>query len=406
MHIANILAYLASRYGGPPQVAVGLGRALQNYNIDVSYWATGDKNDASEIQQLKLNTNIYKPSWPKLWYYCPDVLDQVLKNTRNIDLLHIHEIWSYPQYIAAKIASQKSIPYIITPHGNLDSWKLRKKARRCVYLSLLGKHMLQGSACLHAFTPYEVNNFRKVGYKGSITIIPNGINPKDFLSLPPSHSAEEIWPKLKNRRVVLFMSRLSDEKGLNVLLPAWKNVITSSNYKDAMLVIAGPDYKGYVKVVKSMIANYNLDSNLILAGMVTGHKRTSLMSRADIYILPSYSEGFSISLLENLAAANPVIITPACYFPELIPLGVGLCAPPEPEPLAECMKNLLDMSVGERKKIGQIGRDFVIKNYSWDIAARKMMTVYRCILEGKDVPLYPEPIQPNRITEDLKEQDG
>lgn len=406
LHVANILAYLASRYGGPPQAAVGLGRALHSYNIDVSYWATGNKNDASEIQQLKLNTNVYKPSWPKLWYYCPEVMDQVLKNTRNIDLLHIHEIWSYPQYIAAKIAKQKSIPYIITPHGNLDLWKLRKKARRYIYLSLIGKHMLQNSACIQAFTPHEVNNLRRIGHKGPITIIPNGINPKDFLNLPSYHSAEQIWPKLKNRRVVLFMSRLSEEKGLDVLIPAWKNIITHSSFKDAILVLAGPDYKGYVEVVKSMVANYNLDSNLIMAGMVTGRKKMSLMSRADVYILPSYSEGFSVSLLENLAAANPVIVTPACYFPKLISLGIGLCAPPEPESLAESMKTLLDMPVDKRKHIGQIGRNFVFQNYSWDIAARKMTTVYRHILAGKDVPLYPEPIQPNLITEDMKEQDG
>ena len=396
LHVANILAYMASRYGGPPQVAIGLGRALQNYDVDISYWATGDKNDATEIQQLRLNTNIYKTSWPKLWYYCPEVLEQVLKNTKDIDLVHIHEMWSYPQYIAAKIANRKSIPYIITPHGNLDPWKIRRKTRRYIYLSLFGKHMLQKSACVQAFTPNEVDNLRKVGHKGPITIIPNGINPKEFLNLPSYHSAEEIWPKLKNRRVVLFMSRLSEEKGLDVLLSAWKNVISRPNFKDAVLVIAGPDYKGYVKTVKSMLANYNLDSNLILTGMVTGHKKMSLMSRADAYILPSYSEGFSISLLENLAAANPVIVTPACYFPELSSLGIGLCVPPKPDSLAECMKILLDMPFDKRKQIGKIGRDFVFQNYSWDIAARKMMTVYQHILAGKDVPLYPEPIQQNQ----------
>ena len=119
----------------------------------------------------------------------------------------------------------------------------------------------------------------------------------------------------------------------------------------------------------------------------------ALISRADIYILPSYSEGFSISLLENLAAAKPALITPGCNFPEVAEAGAGICVNPVKEEIETGLGELLDLSPDQRRKMGERGRELVANNYSWDIAARKMIMVYRAILNGDTIPLYPEPVQ-------------
>ena len=117
----------------------------------------------------------------------------------------------------------------------------------------------------------------------------------------------------------------------------------------------------------------------------------ALISRSDIYTLPSYSEGFSMSLLENLAAGNPVLITPGCNFPEVVQAGAGICVEPQSSPLEEALGHLLDKSTQDRQEMGARGKALVKKSYSWDIQARKMITVYRCILSGKTIPLFPEP---------------
>ena len=144
-------------------------------------------------------------------------------------------------------------------------------------------------------------------------------------------------------------------------------------------------------IVKKVIDKYNLASNILLTGMVQGYQKMALISRSDIYTLPSYSEGFSVSILENMAAGKPVLITPGCNFPEVALKGAGLSVQPEREALVEALSRLLSLENSELEIIGRKGHDIILANYTWGIAARKMKTVYQCILDGKDIPLYPEP---------------
>jgi len=128
-----------------------------------------------------------------------------------------------------------------------------------------------------------------------------------------------------------------------------------------------------------------------MTGMVQGYQKMALISRSEIYTLPSYSEGFSVSILENMAAGKPVLITPGCNFPEVALKGAGLSVQPERGAIAEALSRLLGLPNFELEIMGQKGHDIILANYTWSIAAQKMKTVYQCILDGKDVPLYPEP---------------
>jgi glycosyltransferase involved in cell wall biosynthesis len=230
-----------------------------------------------------------------------------------------------------------------------------------------------------------------VGYKGPITVVPNGVDPDNFVNMSCPSEAETRWPQLSRHRVVLFLSRISREKGLEQLLSAWGNLTSKPSYGDAVLVIAGPDYRGYLPEVEAMIEKFHLESNVILTGLVQGQEKSALISRADIYALPSHSEGFSMSLLENLAASKPVLVTPGCNFPEITEVGAGLCVPPTSNLLEQALMELLDMPDSERRIMGQRGRELVMRNYTWEVAARKMITVYQCILDGRTIPMHPKP---------------
>ena len=148
---------------------------------------------------------------------------------------------------------------------------------------------------------------------------------------------------LKGRRVVLYLSRISPEKGLDELIPAWSAVIKKPSYSDALLVIAGPDDRGYRSKIEDMVLRAGLEAHVLLTGMVNGRNKFALISRADLFTLPSYSEGFSNALLENLAAGKPALITPGCNFPEVVEAGAGICVEPERNSLGEALMQLLDM---------------------------------------------------------------
>ena len=396
MHVANVLGYMANRYGGPPKSMYGMGQAITGHGCEISYWATTKASDQDDLVASGPSVHLYETVWPHGWFRAPALVDDLVGRISSIDLFHIQGMWSYPQLSASRIARRFDVPYLITPRGVLAPWHIRRKSRvkffkKMVYFALAGKSMLRSARCLHAVASKEVEGFRQIGYDGPVTIVPNGINPRDFNELPPREEAEAYWPDLRNRRVILFLSRLSKEKGLDQFLPALANVVRGSTYKDVLLVLAGSDLEEYSTIVNALVTKNRLSEHVLFTGMVEARRKAQLISRADIYALPSHAEGFSLSLLENLASGKPVLITNGCNFPEVARSGAGFCVPAQQGPLEEGLKRLLDMSALDLASMGQKGRELVLENYTWDVAGRKMITVYKCILEGREIPLYPSP---------------
>ena len=393
MNVAHILSHLSTVHAGVPIGTRRMVSALSHLGIDVSVWATGDEQKQTEFLKDGIPTHLYKAKWPISWRRSPDLAHALLRASKSFDILHIHEVWNYPQYQAAKTARRMSIPYILAPRASLEPWRMMYKGfKKHVHLKLLGNTLIQNAACLHAVATAEVEGFRKVGYRGNVFIVHNGIVPEEFECLPDPVEAETQWPIFQGRRIVLYLSRISPEKGLDELIPAWSAIIKKPSYSDALLVLAGPDDRGYRQMIEEMIQQAGVEKHVLLTGMVEGPTKLALISRADIYTLPSYSEGFSNALLENLAAGKPVLITPGCNFPEITKVGAGFCVEPERNSLKEGLKLLLDMPKETLITMGNNGRRLVKEHFTWDIAARKIATVYHAILKGEAIPLHPEPI--------------
>ena len=364
---------------------------MVSLGFDAHCWGAGDDKDRNEFGHLGPQFRVFPITWPRSWFRSPELARTVETETRSFDLLHINEIWGHPLYAAAKSFRRNNKPYCVTPHGIFtQTWRYNTPKKR-LYLGLIGNRMLEAAACLHALTPAEVSGFRQAGYRGPVTIVPNGINVEEFAQLPDPEAAEEAIPELKGKRMVHFLSRLSPEKGLDQLLAAWADVTSRATYDDCILVLSGPDNNGYRSTVEGLIESCGLTGKVLLTGMVDGLKKKALISRSNIYVLPSYTEGFSVSVLENLAAGKPALITSACNFPDLANAGAGIVVPPEKDALAEGLRKLLDTSAEGLKEMGDRGRRLVQEQYRLDITARKLITVYNCILQGKDIPMEPEP---------------
>jgi glycosyltransferase involved in cell wall biosynthesis len=393
MNVAHILSHVSNIYAGVPIATKRMVLALSRLGIGLSVWATGNRQDEAASKANGIPVHLCEARRPFGWRRSPDLARALELASRTHEIFHIHEVWNYPQYRAANTARNKRIPYIVAPHASLEPWRMNhKRFKKTVYLRLVGNTLIQNAACIHAVATAEVEGFRRIGYRGPVFIAHNGIFPEEFEHLPDPTEAELRWPILRDRRVVLYLSRLSPEKGLDELIPAWAAVVKRPSYSDAVLVLAGPDDRGYRLRVEAMIQEADTEAHTLLTGMLEGRNKLALMSRADIYTLPSYSEGFSISLLENLAAGKPVLITPGCNFPEVTKAGAGLCVEPRREDLSEALMRLLDMPKDKLNDMGKNGRRLVLENFTWSIGARKIATVYDSIMKGKEIPLHPAPI--------------
>jgi glycosyltransferase involved in cell wall biosynthesis len=140
-----------------------------------------------------------------------------------------------------------------------------------------------------------------------------------------------------------------------------------------------------------MVNDSECCDSIVFTGNVEGERKLSLLSRAEIFILPSYSENFGNVVAEAMACGIPIITTRETPWHELDKVGCGYCVPAEENFVRDALDGMLSLNDHERKKMGERGKKFISEKYTWDIAARKMITVYHAVLNGGDIPLYPTP---------------
>ena len=384
-------------FGGVCEASFGLSTALARAGVRVDLVAS----DASKGSRIPFKafakmecSNLY--IHPFRYIYCErscfslEAKRLIKRLITRCDLVHVNGIYTHPATLGARCARQKGKPHIVAIHDAFDPWMFNhKRTKKMLGFKLYVKKDVKGATCIHATTQKEVDDCVTMKISGPFTIIPHGTNFSQFVNLPHPQYAEKIWPILNGRSVVLFLSRLSKQKGLDMLIPAWNRIM--KKHPDAFLVIAGPDYLGYENVARDLARKSDFSDSTLFAGNVTGVDRLALYSRADVFTLPSYSENFGIVVAEALACGVPVVTTQATPWHELEKYRCGRWVPVDEDAIFEALDALLNMSREERKAMGRRGKEFVSTHYTWDIAARKMITVYRAMLNGNEIPLYPEP---------------
>lgn len=302
----------------------------------------------------------------------------------ELDVVHNHSLWMLPTHYATRAAGRRGVPVVWTVHGFLEPWALahsRWKKRLAGWA--FQDRDLRSASCLVVNSPSELASVRGYGLRNPVAVIPNGVNLEEFASLPPREDFERRFPEVRGKGVCLFLSRLHEKKGLGHLVEAWSRI--SREFGEWQLVIAGPD-DGYEARLRERIAVLGLERSVTVAGPLYGEWKRAAWSRADAFVLPSYSEGFSMALLEALAAGLPALVTPGCNFPEAARAGAAFEVEPTAGGTADGLRRLLGMRADERQEMGIRGRTLVEAGYTWDAVARRTLAVYEWAHGAGPVP--------------------
>lgn len=298
----------------------------------------------------------------------------------EFDLAHLQSPFCYANLATARPALRAGVPYFYHSRGMLQPSHLQhRRAKKSAYLALFEKRIVRRASGLFALTADEARAFRRLGANGPIHIIPNGIDPDQFTAEVEDPSLPLI-ARLAGRTVILFMSRIHPTKGLDLLMPAFVQV--AERHPDAALVVAGPDETGLVPKLEAEAARAALADRVIFPGLVEGTLKRNLLARADIFVLPSYMEGFSMCVLEAMAASVPVVVTHACHFPQAAEGGAGFVVEETCEAIAAALDRLL--ADGEvRRRMGEAGRRLVLERYRWRQVAEQTVAAYQQALDLK-----------------------
>jgi len=233
-------------------------------------------------------------------------------------------------------------------------WKKR------IALNLYLKRDLLKAKLLHVTSTVELAAIKKLKINVPAMVIPLGCDaPSDISRI------------CTNRRSMLFLSRISPEKGLKNLILAWAELSTEG----WDLIIAGPDWRGHVAEIRNLVDARAL-RNIYFLGAVYGQEKDKLFRSADVFVLPSLTENFAAVVVEALSYGVPVITTTGTPWVVLEEEGCGWCAELTVASLKNKMKEALSTELPVLKAMGNKGRLFVEHNFAWPTIANRFVKLY------------------------------
>jgi glycosyltransferase involved in cell wall biosynthesis len=298
-----------------------------------------------------------------------------------IQIVHAHEVRTVENWRLAPLINRLGLPLLVSPHGTLPYDTGRGSVKR-LWDRLLARRLLPRFDRVIALTSHEAGEARALWSAWGvplpderISIVPNGIHVEDFARLPDPAPFRARW-ELGAGPVVLFLGRLHERKGLHLLIPAFADAAQS--IPDARLLIVGPD-EGQRAALETQVEQWNLRERLIFTDLLTGEDKLAALAAADLFAMPAVGEGFSMAVLEAMACGLPVLLTPGCNFPEVVPAGAGLVVEREVSALGEALRVLLTDDE-HRASMGRSARELVRARYTWPQVVTQLENVYSGVM--------------------------
>ena len=295
-----------------------------------------------------------------------NAIDRLCDQNR-FDLIHLHGVWLPLFGAGAFVSHKRKIPFVISPHGCFEPWALsQKRTKKLIALNSYQGFINRAASMFFATATQEVESLRRIGVFQPIAIIPVGVDVGE----PPKRTLHE------GKRSILFLSRIHPVKGLLDLVEAWAQV-RCPNWR---IVIAGPDEGGHKSEIEKLIRCHGLESDFVFLGLVDGENKQACFTNADLFVLPSYSENFGISVVEALATELPVITTTGTPWRDLEIYRCGWWVKPGVAGISAALQSAMRTPPAELECMGQRGRQLIMDKYTLSKIGKDAFMAYEWML--------------------------
>jgi len=375
---ANLTGPVSRSAGGLYESVRRLVQELELTEMEVAVLGTFDRFTGEDILAWDpVVVRAFRTIGPARFGYAPGY-------SRFLDLykphiLHTHGIWMYSSVATLRYALKARIPYMISPHGMLDPWAVRNSYwKKWPARHLYEDRHLRESACLRALCREEADAFREFGLTNPICILPNGIDL-------PTHREEKIP---QPEKTLLFLGRIHPKKGLENALRAWKQM----RPRGWRFVIAGWEEVGHGLELRKLCDDLGIRwsegedlsrrEEVHFHGPAFGDSKRELLRTSTAFILPSFSEGLPMSILEAWSWGLPVLMTRECNLSEGYAAGAAMSITTSPNGIAQGLRLLGEMTEDDLILMGERGYGLVKERFTWPHIAGQMAEVYRWMLGG------------------------
>ena len=342
LKVLHVISSISRQGGGPARSCQGLVSGERKAGVDAWVWPiNGGEPWIAGVRCISGIVDLEQAERAPL-LRCPEV------RLREFDLVHIHGIWSWKLHRVAVMCRKVGVPYVIAPRGMLEPWSLKQKwLKKRIARWLYQDRDLRLAAALHATAESEAEQFRRLGFKNQIIISPNGVNvpegdfgtqvvsrhanlTKSDVATTPTSSAtrpaavsalrapavQSAFCQGSSRRA-LFVSRMHPKKGVLELVESWARVKLKGWCCELVYTMNSDEERAYEKKVKQRVHELGLNDQFVFTGALDDEKKWEAYVRADLFVLPTYSENFGIVVAEAFWAGVPVITTKGTPWVEL-----------------------------------------------------------------------------------------
>jgi glycosyltransferase involved in cell wall biosynthesis len=378
MKLLHVLASVDPRDGGPMEGVRQRGLRLQQLGHSVEVVAIDDPA-ASFVQGFPLKVHAVGP--PRGSYrYSPALVPWLKANAANYDAIVVHGLWQYHGFAARRVLRSLKLPYFVFTHGMLDPWFKhaypRKHLKKWLYWPW-GDYRVLRDARAVLFTSEEERlqarrSFWLYTAHERVVAYGTGTPPDDSEALREMYLAAH--PRLRGRRIFLFLGRIQEKKGCDLLVRAFARV--ASLDPALQLVIAGPDQTGWVSTLTALARGLNIADRVSWPGMLQDAMKWGAFYTAEAFVLPSHQENFGIAVAEALACGLPVLISDKVnIWREVQSAGAGLVAADTVEGTANLLTGWLSLTSDQRQAMRHAARELFHRRYTIDAMAQDLLDV-------------------------------
>lgn len=301
---------------------------------------------------------------------------RIKNQIRDFDVVHVHEHRQTLSIIACYFARRYGIPYVVQAHGSVLPF-FQKEGLKNIFDKVFGFKILHGASKVFALTEVEKEQYLKMGVEEDrIEIVPLGINIEEYSDLPEEGIFREKFNISKDDKLIIFIGRVHEIKGLDLLIDAFKELADSES--DVKLAIVGPD-DGYMDALNLRIAECDLSDKVIVTGPLYKIGKQEALVDCDLFVMPSKYESFTTSGLEAMACGKPLVLTKNNHIHDWVDGSVGLACDDDKMSLKDAMAEVLfDEELS--KKFGMNGRRLIQEKYNWDMINEQILNIYESII--------------------------
>ncbi|MGA2569234.1 MAG: glycosyltransferase [Terracidiphilus sp.] len=316
--------------GGPPEALRQLIRAARAGGTEIEVVCL-DNPGAEFLRGIDCPVHALDQSYLGRFAFSPRLWRWLRTNAARYDAIVMNGVWSFPGLALHLAARRLGTPYGIFPHGALDPWFNRKyplkHIKKLLYWPI--QYVVLRHALAVFFTTRMERDLARTSFRPcnwNSAVVPYGVDDPETPGDGGKSQIEAFHrrlPALRGRRYLLFLGRIHEKKGCDLLIEAFARAAGGAPKVD--LVIAGPDQKGMQAKLRRLAEGLGVGARVHWPGMIEDDVKWGALRACDALILPSHQENLGIAAVEALAVGRPVLVSHQVnLWPEIEEDGVGL----------------------------------------------------------------------------------